>query len=56
MTTSPFDSYRPPEEARRRTRRPSVRAAVAAAGQAGRQRSWLNRDGGGLCVSLVLPD
>ncbi len=59
MTTSPFDSYRPPEEGRRRKRRSSVRGAVTGAARdlaKGGQRSWLNRDGGGRHEAPAVPD
>lgn len=50
MTTSPFDSYRPPEsDVRRRRRGGSGRVA-------GRARSWLNRDGGGTREAPAVPD
>lgn len=66
MTTSPFDSYRPPEEPGRRRRRSGVRGAVAGAVSdaarsvgrgAGRARAgWLNRDGGGHREAPAVPD
>ena len=59
MTTSPFDSYRPPEEGRRRKRRSSVRGAVTGAARdlaKGGQRGWLNRDGGGRREAPAVPD
>ena len=59
MTTSPFDSYRPPEEGRRRRRRSSVRGAVTGAARdlaKGGQRGWLNRDGGGRREAPAVPD
>ncbi|MCK0111811.1 polysulfide reductase NrfD [Ornithinimicrobium sp. F0845] len=65
MTTSPFDSYRPPEEGRRRRRRSGVRGAVSGAvsdaaqgvaDRAGRGTSWLNRDGGGRREAPAVPD
>lgn len=62
MTTSPFDSYRPPEEGGRRRRRSGVRGAVTgavsdAARGVGRGRtSWLNRDGGGRREAPAVPD
>ncbi|WP_435201027.1 NrfD/PsrC family molybdoenzyme membrane anchor subunit [Janibacter sp. GS2] len=58
MTTSPFDDYRPPEEARRSKRRSSVRGAATGAvrGLATGQRSWLNRDGGGRREAAAVPD
>ncbi|MFC6422809.1 NrfD/PsrC family molybdoenzyme membrane anchor subunit [Ornithinimicrobium tianjinense] len=57
MTTSPFDSYRPPEEGRRR-RRPSVgsQATDAARDLARTGRTWLNRDGGGRREAPAVPD
>lgn len=58
MTTSAFDSYRPPEEGRRRKRRSSVRGAATGAVRdiARGQRSWLNRDGGGQREAPAVPD
>ena len=69
MTTSPFDSYRPPEEGGRRRRRSGVRGAVTGAvsdaargvarGSRGAARggtSWLNRDGGGRREAPAVPD
>ncbi len=59
MTTSRFDSYRPPDEGeRRRRRRPSVRgqASGAARDLARTGRSWLNRDGGGRREAPAVPD
>ena len=68
MTTSPFDSYRPPEEGGRRRRRDraSLRGAhaergthsVAAQGprRAGTARSWLTREGGGRREAPAVPD
>ena len=59
MTTSPFDSYRPPEEGRRRKRRSSVRGAVTGAARdlaKGGRRGWLNRDGGGRREAPAVPD
>ncbi|HIT76272.1 MAG TPA: polysulfide reductase NrfD [Candidatus Avipropionibacterium avicola] len=59
MTTSSFDSYRPPDEGGRRRRRSSVRGAVtgAAPGGTGRpRRNWLNRDGGGTREAPAVPD
>lgn len=55
MTTSPFDSYRPPEEGRRKRRRDSgIRRAGDLA--KGAQRSWLSRDGGGRREAPAVPD
>lgn len=60
MTTSPFDSYRPPDDTGRRRRRPSgVRGAVTGAARdlaKGGQRGWLNRDGGGRREAPAVPD
>lgn len=66
MTTSPFDSYRPPEEPGRRRRRSGVRGVVVGAVSdaargvgrgAGKARtSWLNRDGGGHREAPAVPD
>ncbi|AXH96547.1 NrfD/PsrC family molybdoenzyme membrane anchor subunit [Ornithinimicrobium avium] len=58
MTTSSFDSYRPPEDGPRRRRRSSVRGAVTGAGRdvARAGRSWLNRDGGGRREAPAVPD
>ncbi|MGW3548694.1 NrfD/PsrC family molybdoenzyme membrane anchor subunit [Janibacter hoylei] len=61
MTTSPFDSYRPPEEGGRRRRRDraSLRgSSVAPQGprRAGAARSWLTREGGGRREALAVPD
>ncbi|GGK72479.1 NrfD/PsrC family molybdoenzyme membrane anchor subunit [Ornithinimicrobium pekingense] len=58
MTTSRFDSYRPPEEGGRRRRRSSVRghATGAARDLARTGRSWLNRDGGGRREAPAVPD
>ena len=58
MTTSAFDSYRPPEEGRRRKRRSSVRGAASGAVRdiAKGQRNWLNRDGGGQREAPAVPD
>ncbi|NLG23626.1 MAG: polysulfide reductase NrfD [Actinomycetales bacterium] len=68
MTTSPFDSYRPPEEGGRRRRRSGVRGAVTGAvadareavqqGRGARRSgtSWLNRDGGGRREAPAVPD
>lgn len=50
MTTSPFDSYRPPEEGGRRRRRDRARGAAGAA------RSWLSREGGGRREAPAVPD
>lgn len=58
MTTSPFDSYRPPDEGRRR-RSSGIRGAVTGAVQErtkGARRSWLNRDGGGRREAPAVPD
>ncbi|WP_114906559.1 NrfD/PsrC family molybdoenzyme membrane anchor subunit [Ornithinimicrobium murale] len=61
MTTSPFDSYRPPEEGGRR-RRSGVRGAVTGAvsdasrGMAKGRTSWLSRDGGGRREAPAVPD
>ncbi|QFG69877.1 NrfD/PsrC family molybdoenzyme membrane anchor subunit [Ornithinimicrobium pratense] len=58
MTTSDFDSYRPPEDGPRRRRRPSVRGAAAGAARdlARSGRTWLNRDGGGAREAPAVPD
>ena len=58
MTTSSFDSYRPPEEGVRRRRRSSVRGAVtgAARGIARGGSDWLSRDGGGRREAPAVPD
>ena len=61
MTTSPFDSYRPPEEGgrRRRRERASLRgSSVAPQGprRAGTARSWLTREGGGRREAPAVPD
>lgn len=68
MTTSPFDSYRPPEEGGRRRRRDrSLRGAHAergthsvapqgTKGAARAARSWLNREGGGRREAPAVPD
>lgn len=58
MTTSAFDSYRPPEEPGRRRRRSGVRGAVtgAARGIARGRTGWLNRDGGGRREAPAVPD
>lgn len=68
MTTSPFDSYRPPEEGGRRRRRDraSLRGAHAERGthsvapqgprRAGAARSWLTREGGGRREAPAVPD
>ncbi|WP_131106148.1 NrfD/PsrC family molybdoenzyme membrane anchor subunit [Ornithinimicrobium sufpigmenti] len=58
MTTSDFDSYRPPDEGVRRRRRPSVRDAASGAARdlARSGRSWLNRDGGGAREAPAVPD
>ena len=68
MTTSPFDSYRPPEEGGRRRRRDraSLRGAHAERGthsvapqgprRAGTARSWLTREGGGRREAPAVPD
>ena len=50
MTTSPFDSYRPPEEGGRRRRRDRAK------GVAGTARSWLTREGGGRREAPAVPD
>lgn len=57
MSLSPFDSYRPPEEARTR-RCSSVRGAATGAAQAVAKggRSWLSRDGGGRREAPAVPD
>ncbi len=57
MSTSAFDSYRPPEEGRRR-RRSSVRGAATGAARdlARTGRSWLDRDGGGRREAAAVPD
>lgn len=59
MTTSPFDSYRPPEQGRRRRRASGVRGAVTGAARdltKGGRRGWLNRDGGGRREAPAVPD
>ncbi|WP_134774097.1 NrfD/PsrC family molybdoenzyme membrane anchor subunit [Ornithinimicrobium flavum] len=58
MTTSAFDSYRPPEDEGRRRRRSGVRASAGAAARdlARGGRSWLNRDGGGRREAPAVPD
>lgn len=61
MSTSPFDSYRPPDEGRPRRRRPSgVRGAVTGAARdlarGGTRRGWLTRDGGGRREAPAVPD
>lgn len=59
MTTSPFDSYRPPEQGRRRRRDSGVRGAVTGAARdlaKGGRRGWLNRDGGGRREAPAVPD
>lgn len=60
MTTSPFDSYRPPDEKKKRRRRASgVRGAVTGAARdiaKGGQRGWLNREGGGRREAPAVPD
>ncbi|GAA1186126.1 polysulfide reductase NrfD [Ornithinimicrobium humiphilum] len=58
MTTSRFDSYRPPEDGPRRRRRTSVRDAVTGAARDVVQggRSWLDRDGGGRREAPAVPD
>lgn len=59
MTTSPFDSYRPPEEKRRRRRASGVRGAVSGAAKdvaKGARRGWMNREGGGQREAPAVPD
>lgn len=61
MTTSPFDSYRPPEEGgrrRRRDRAPLRGSSGAPQGprRAGTARSWLTREGGGRREAPAVPD
>lgn len=59
MTTSPFDSYRPPETGRRRRRASGVRGAVSGATREvakGARRSWMNREGGGQREAPAVPD
>ena len=59
MTTSPFDSYRPPEQGRRQRRASGVRGAVTGAARdltKGGRRGWLNRDGGGRREAPAVPD
>jgi hypothetical protein len=58
VSTSPFDSYRPPEDEGRRRRRSGVRASatMAARDLARGGRSWLNRDGGGRREAPAVPD
>lgn len=59
MTTSPFDSFRPPETGRRRKRASGVRGAVGGAARdvaKGARRSWLNREGGGQREAPAVPD
>ncbi|WP_277453410.1 NrfD/PsrC family molybdoenzyme membrane anchor subunit [Janibacter sp. DB-40] len=58
MTTSPFDSYRPPETGRRRRRASGVRGAVSGATEVakGARRSWMNREGGGQREAPAVPD
>lgn len=58
MTTSRFDSYRPPDDGVRRRRRPSVvDAATGAARDLARGgRNWLTRDGGGAREAPAVPD
>ncbi|HIZ98661.1 MAG TPA: polysulfide reductase NrfD [Candidatus Janibacter merdipullorum] len=60
MTTTPFDSYRPPDDkGRRRRRRDSgVRGSVTGAARdlAKGGRSWLSRDGGGTREAPAVPD
>ncbi|USQ81797.1 NrfD/PsrC family molybdoenzyme membrane anchor subunit [Ornithinimicrobium faecis] len=52
MTTSPFDSYRPPDGSVRKRRR---RRGGSGRGP-GPARNWLNRDGGGTREAPAVPD
>ena len=57
MTTTPFDSYRPPEKKKRR--RSGVRGAVTGATRdlaKGGSRGWLTREGGGQREAPAVPD
>lgn len=58
MTTSAFDSYRPPDEGVRRRRRPSVRSSVsdAARSVARSGGGWLTGDGGGRREAPAVPE
>lgn len=59
MTTSPFDSFRPPETGRRRRRASGVRGAVSGAAKdvaKGARRGWMNREGGGQREAPAVPD
>ncbi|NYF98421.1 NrfD/PsrC family molybdoenzyme membrane anchor subunit [Janibacter cremeus] len=59
MTTSPFDSFRPPESGRRRRRASGVRGAVSGAAKdvaKGARRGWMNREGGGQREAPAVPD
>lgn len=59
MTTSPFDSFRPPETGRRRRRASGVRGAVSGAATdvaKGARRGWMNREGGGQREAPAVPD
>ena len=58
MTTSAFDSYRPPDEGGRRRRRPSLRDNVSGAARSMARGSsgWLTGDGGGRREAQAVPD
>ncbi|MFC7489614.1 MULTISPECIES: NrfD/PsrC family molybdoenzyme membrane anchor subunit [unclassified Knoellia] len=58
MTTSAFDSYRPPDEGGRRRRRTTVRDSVAGAARSVARggSGWLTGDGGGRREAPAVPE
>jgi hypothetical protein len=57
VTTSTFDSYRPPEEGGRRRRRDTLRDSVSGAARSVAKGSgWLTGDGGGRREAQAVPD
>jgi len=57
VTTSTFDSYRPPEEGGRRRRRDTLRDSVSGAARSVAKGSgWLTGDGGGRREAPAVPD
>lgn len=58
MTTSAFDSYRPPDEGRRRRRRDTLRDSVSGAARSVARGGggWLTGDGGGRREAPAVPD
>jgi len=58
VTTSAFDSYRPPDEGRRRRRRDTLRDSVSGAARSVARGGggWLTGDGGGRREAPAVPD